>query len=102
MTPTLELTQSGRIDLDEVSALCRRGDEIVAVGDKAYDIVCNDVASLEDGWRSGDLSGLVTNDSEPDGSQWEGVAADGTGRILVLQEHAGRDRPSHVFVFAPG
>jgi hypothetical protein len=99
----LVLTHSGRIELDEVSALCRRagagGDEIVAVGDKAFEVVRNDCASLGHSGRSGDLRPLV-EDRSAGGSQWEGVAADGAGLVLVLQEHARDAQPSHVFVLS--
>jgi hypothetical protein len=45
-----------------------------------------------------ELGALVRGPTpEPDeGSQWEAVTADASGRVFVLEEH-----PGHVFVFAP-
>jgi hypothetical protein len=106
----LAIQRSWRVSLPELSALAIRagGDgespELLAVGDKAYSIAAGEPHPPGDGIASGDLSKAVgrwTFGPESD-SQWEGLAADGLGRVFVMQEHAGHeDQPSHVFVFAP-
>jgi hypothetical protein len=47
--------------------------------------------------RSPNLDDDVDRFTTGSSSQWEGVTADGSGRVFVLQEH-----PGHVFVLAPG
>jgi hypothetical protein len=103
----LGLAAAGRLELDELSALCHRssaerGDEILAVGDSSFQIVRGDAGSLQDRGASPDLRDALAGrtDETEDKSQWEGVAVDGAGTVFVLQEHAGDDKPSHVFVIA--
>jgi len=73
----LVVAAAGRLDLHELSALCRRGDELLGVGDSSFRIARGAVASLDPTGRCGDLSEVVeewTADSD-EGSQWEGVGA---------------------------
>ena len=88
-----------RLDLDEVSALClrrRQGatPELLAVGDEAYDVVRAELSGDElVNARSDGVRGLVDTG---EGSEWEGIASDGAGRVFVLREST-----ATVFVFAP-
>ena len=94
------IEDSARLDLDELSALATRpGGELVGVSDASFRIAVGRSEPLKGVKLSPSLEDLVSDLShEPEnGSQWEGVAADGGGRVFVLQEHAGRRRPSHVF-----
>jgi hypothetical protein len=105
---TLAIRERWRLELDELSALTVRaiaeGRELVGVSDSSFVVGVGSLAPAHDAHSMPDLGAQVAEWTErPDeGSQWEGVAADGAGRVFVLQEHAGRKRaPSHVFVFAP-
>ena len=83
-----------RLPLDEVSALCmRRGSdgaqELLAVGDEDFAIQ----RAVLHGDRLERSERLSVRDSLPGklsagggGSEWEGVAADGSGRAFVLRE----------------
>lgn len=104
----LAIRTSWRVGLDEVSALGLRSSdagaavELLGVSDKSFSLFVGKAEPPGTGRLSQDLSGAVRDWTiEPeDGSQWEGLAVDGPGRALVLQEHAGRKAaPAHVFGF---
>lgn len=90
------------IDLTELSGLGMRrhaGElHLLAVGDATYELAMG-ALDLDDveatTFHSIDLAGLLP-ESNPNGSQWEAVASDGSGRIFVLEESPGR-----IFVFDP-
>jgi hypothetical protein len=90
---------SFRLDLDELSALClRRGllgrQEVLAVGDEAHVVLSAELSGRELGaTRADNVRSLVDGG---DGSEWEGIACDGSGRVFVLREST-----ATVFVFAP-
>jgi hypothetical protein len=100
---TTVVRKSHNIPLKEVSALCVRpqgaAHELLAVGDEAFRVV---VATLGDaGIEDADPKKLrrllpkwASRGSE--GSEWEGVAADGEGRVFVLRESSWT-----VFVLSP-
>jgi hypothetical protein len=77
---------------------------VAAVSDSSFSIALWTTGQTKAGRVSPDLAGLVkkwTHKPE-EGSQWEGLAADDSGRLFVLQEHAGKkSAPPHVFAFAP-
>jgi hypothetical protein len=98
-----------RVELPELSALAirfgedARSRELLGIGDTSFSIVAGETQLPGASTVSADLADSVSRWTlDPDaGSQWEGLAADGTGCAFVLQEHAGDERePSHVFVFA--
>jgi SdiA-regulated len=94
-----------KLRLDEVSALCVRrapsGDqELLAVGDENFAI---HRATLQ-GDRLESRRRVSVRHALPDrhsigggGSEWESIAADGSGRVFVLREST-----ATVFVFSPG
>jgi hypothetical protein len=105
-----ELTIEGRarLDLDELSALSQlppgtSSGELIGVSDSSFRIAIGSTGPLQGLEVSPSLEDHVRDHThEPEkGSQWEGVATDGAGRVFVLQEHAGKARPSHVFVLSP-
>ena len=102
----LRVQDQRRLDLDELSALALRGGasdrELVAVADSSFVIALGHPRSADPTKTSVDLRTFVSEwTHRPQaGSQWEGVACDASGRVFVLQEHAGKKRASHVFVFA--
>jgi hypothetical protein len=97
----LAIDASARLDCHELSSLCLgRGGELLGVGDASFRIARGELGPLRGGARSASLRKLVEDRSD-ERSQWEGIAVDAVGHVFVLQEHAGRDRPSHVFVFPP-
>jgi hypothetical protein len=105
---TLAIRERWRLELDELSALGLRatadGDELLGVSDSSFVVGVGSLEPEHEARTTPDLGAQVAEWTErpEEGSQWEGVAADGAGRVFVLQEHAGRKRaPSHVFVFAP-
>ena len=107
--PLLEVEATSRLELNELSAVCWRAGadpdaELVGVSDSEYRIAIGGADPAMSRSVSADLRTAVaewTYDATG-GSQWEGVAADGDGRVVVLQEHSGkRKRPPHVFVFSP-
>ena len=71
--------------------------QLLAVGDRTFGLYRGPAGS-ETPPDPVDLGALVRDlPSRPDeGSQWEAVTADATGRVFVLQEY-----PGQVFVFAP-
>lgn len=88
-----------RLPLDEVSALCVRGQELLAVGDDLFAVIAADL--LGDGVgkpATTELGKLLPAGAQAasEGSEWEGVAADRAGRVFVLKESSGT-----VFVFSP-
>lgn len=104
----LPLEGSARLELDELSALSQRppgelSGELVAVSDSSFRIAIGSTEPLRGLELSASLEDSVRDrtDEPEEGSQWEGVATDGAGRVFVLQEHAGKARPSHVFVLSP-
>jgi hypothetical protein len=98
---------SWRVELDELSALALRPSgpgaavELLGASDKAFSLFVGEAKPPGRGRVSEDLSAVVGDPTlDPDdGSQWEGLAADERGRVLVLQEHAGKKATSHVFGF---
>jgi hypothetical protein len=86
------------VDLDvlEASGLGRRlldnGDiELLAIGDSAATLAISDDAEAES-FAALDLEDVV-GDAGGEGSQWEAVASDGTGRVFLL-----RERPAALLV----
>lgn len=97
----LAVDASARLDCHELSALCLgRGGELLGVGDASFRIARGETDPLRGRARSSSLRKLVADRSDTQ-SQWEGLAVDGAGLVFVLQEHAGLERPSHIFVFSP-
>lgn len=99
----LAVDASARFDCHELSSLCLgRGDELLGVGDASFRIARGEIGPLRGRGRSSSLKKLVLDrsDQEKKRSQWEGIAVDAAGYVFVLQEHAGLERPSHVFVFS--
>jgi hypothetical protein len=92
------------LDLAELSALTLRpgegGAELVAVSDDAFDLLL--VAAGADG-SLGDARRADLEPALPDevvdggGSEFEGVACDGAGRVVLLQEESAR-----ILVLSPG
>jgi hypothetical protein len=94
----LQLEARTALPLTEISAFALRqgeaGTELIAVGDDDFGVLC--VPLSEDGqlgesersdlWRKLPMDVVASSD----GSQFEGVACDGGGRVLVLQEGPGR------------
>ena len=108
-TQALEVEATSRLELGELSALCWRtgadpGAALVGVSDSEYRIAIGSEDPAMSRSVSADLRAAVAEWTHRarGGSQWEGVAADGDQRVMVLQEHSGkRKRPPHVFVFSP-
>jgi subtilisin-like proprotein convertase family protein len=94
------------LPLTEVSALAVRGAstggrELVAVSDEQFDVL---TVELDDTGAPGRctahmLATVLPPDllARTDGSEFEGVACDGAGRVFILQEG-----PARVLVLAPG
>jgi len=103
---SLDVADSGRLEIDELSALCVRtvdGEpQLLGVGDSSYCVGMGSVTPLGGSAATGDLHDLVRRwekGSHP-ASQWEGIADGPHGTVYVLQEHAGKHHmPSHVFIF---
>ena len=102
MAHELQIADRWSLTLPELSGLshCRdaaHAGQLLAVGDRTFGLYRGPARS-ETPPDPVDLGALVRDlTSEPDeGSQWEAVTADATGRVFVLQEY-----PGHVFVFAP-
>ena len=97
----LVLCDAWRVELDELSALAVRPPrhdspaQLVCVGDEDFAIAVGEA-------QPPGTSQVQTLPLESGSSQWEGVAVDRDGQVLVLEEHAGKREPSHVFVFDPG
>jgi hypothetical protein len=101
----LRSTGEWALPLSEVSALARRDlrsglRELVAVSDEDFDAVSVEV---DDDHNLGQpvthpLAPLLPDElvSESEGSEFEGLACDGEGRLFVLQEG-----PARVLVFSP-
>ena len=82
---TAKVIAPGRIDLDQVSALALRAQEVVAVGDEHFTVV---TAPL-DGDTVGDgalrlVEALVEDPGSK--SDWEALATDGAGRVFLIEE----------------
>ena len=71
--------------------------QLLAVGDRTFGLYRGPARSgaPPDLVELGALVRDLTLEAD-EGSQWEAVTADASGRVFVLQEH-----PGHVFVFAP-
>jgi hypothetical protein len=94
----LQLEARTALPLTEISAFALRqgeaGTELIAVGDDDFGVLC--VPLSDDGqlgeskrcdlWRKLPMDVVASSD----GSQFEGVACDGDGRVLVLQEGPAR------------
>lgn len=94
----LQLGERTALPLTEISAFALRqgeaGAELIVVGDEDFGVLC--VPLSDDGqlgesercdlWRKLPMDVVASSD----GSQFEGVACDGEGRVLVLQEGPGR------------
>jgi hypothetical protein len=101
----LRSTGEWALPLSEVSALARRDlqsgrRELVAVSDEHFDAVS---VELDDDHNLGEpvthpLAQLLADElvSASEGSEFEGLACDGDGRLFVLQEG-----PARVLVFSP-
>ena len=70
--------------------------ELLAVGDSGFRVLTCGLAEHGAQGRSPKLDDAVDGFTTGRSSQWEGVTADGSGRVFILQEH-----PGHVFVLAP-
>lgn len=106
----LAIRASWRVGLDEVSALAFRPggaggpSELLGVSDKSFSLFIGSTQPPGIARLSPDISSAIRDWAlDPlGGSQWEGLATDEGGRVLVLQEHAGSNAdPSHVFGFGP-
>lgn len=93
----LRIEATSALSLSEVSGLVRSvHGGILAVGDSEPAVVAFDLdaKARADNETRFDLSKLPV--SGEDGSQWEAVATDGTGRVFVMSEN-----PSGVYAFDP-
>jgi uncharacterized protein YjiK len=93
---TLTIREATELPLEEISGLCLRARsdrrELLAIGDESFVIVAVDLdaAGRAGEARRHDLRALVSAEtSKRGGSQWEAIAADGEGRVFVLQENPG-------------
>jgi hypothetical protein len=99
---TLDIVDSWRVDADELSGLGLRRlgaapqPELLGVGDSGFRVLTSGLTKDDPSGRSPRLHHQVNGFTDGDSSQWEGVTADGSGRVFILQEH-----PGHVFVLAP-
>ena len=99
----LDVVDSWRLDADELSGLGLRRHgpvsepELLAVGDSGFRVLTCGLNEHGPRGRSPRLDGDVDRFTTGRSSQWEGVTADGSGRVFILQEH-----PGHVFVLSPG
>ena len=93
------------LQLREVSGICERAADggrprqLLAAGDDSHELLVGDLGRGGPGaFARHDLAPLLAAAGVPveGGSQWEGVASDGTGRVFVL-----REVPGTVFVFDP-
>jgi uncharacterized protein YjiK len=89
------------IPLTEVSGLGQRrtakgSNEILAVGDRQFDIVIIRVEGDELKHQTISLASLLEGVSAGKSSEWEAADGDGTGRVFMLQES-----PSRVYVASP-
>lgn len=100
-TRDLELDGDGmRVPTPEVSGLALRakgeGLEILALGDRAFEIVLGDVGRdgrpKHSSFRAVDVRDLLREEGVElaDVSQWEGLTTDGDGRVVILEENPGR------------
>ena len=108
--PRLKVVRIEDVPIKEVSGVClRRGPDgvmaLVAIGDRAATAAWvvlpgDDQAPLT--WQTVDLTGLPDEDLPAQDPQLEAVCADGTGRVLLLQETPPRavliDPPSRTVV----
>jgi hypothetical protein len=90
----LDVVHKTALPLRELSALALRGGKLLAVGDEEFAVLA---AELDEAGRPGDtkrhdlvLALVGTGIDLRDGSGFEGVAADGTGAIVILQEEQSR------------
>jgi uncharacterized protein YjiK len=95
----LHCRESWKLPGNELSGLGlrnrgRANEELLAVGDKSFRVFSGGTHKEAGASRSRRLDDAVKDYPHGDGSQWEGIAADGSGRIYVLQEY-----PGYVFVF---
>jgi hypothetical protein len=98
----LDVADSWRLDADELSGLGLRGHgpasqpELLVVGDSGFRVLTCGLTEHGPRGRSPKLDDEVDRFTTGRSSQWEGVTADGSGRVFILQEH-----PGHVFVLSP-
>ena len=96
----LSVQTSFKVPLTEVSGLALqrvagREARLLAVGDEAFELASAELRDATPGELTRhDLRPLLERVGRKGGSQWEGVACDSVGRVLVLQES-----PGAVFVF---
>ena len=102
MADELQIADRWSLALPELSGLshCRdaaHAGQLLAVGDETFGLDRSPARSETppDPVELGALVRDLTSESD-EGSQWEAVTADASGRVFVLQE-----QPGHVFVFAP-
>ena len=96
---SLGCRDSWRLPGDELSGLGLRhrghaNDELLAVSDSSFRVFLGGTHKDAPTSRSTQLGDAVKSQTDGDGSQWEAIATDRSGRIFILQEH-----PGHVFVF---
>jgi hypothetical protein len=98
----LEIIDSWRLDADELSGLGLRRHgpapepQLLAVGDSGFRVLTCGLSGDGARGRSPKLDDELDRFTTGSSSQWEGVTADGSGRVFILQEH-----PGHVFVLPP-
>jgi len=95
----LDVADRWRLDADELSGLGLRRHgpapepELLVVGDSGFRVLTSGLTEDDPQGRSPKLDDQVDRFTTGRSSQWEGVTADGSGRVFILQEH-----PGHVFV----
>jgi len=95
----LDVADRWRLDADELSGLGLRRHgpapepELLVVGDSGFRVLTSGLTEDDPQGRSPKLDDQVDSFTTGRSSQWEGVTADGSGRVFILQEH-----PGHVFV----
>jgi len=98
----LEVADSWRLDADELSGLGLRRHgpasepELLAVGDSGFRVLTCGLTEQGPPRRSPKRDDHVDRFTTGHSSQWEGIAADGSGSVFILQEH-----PGHVFLLSP-
>jgi uncharacterized protein YjiK len=97
----LDVADRWRLDADELSGLGLRrhgpasAPELLVVGDSGFRVLTSGLTEHDPRGRSPKLDDQVDRFTTGRSSQWEGVTADGSGRVFILQEH-----PGHVFVLS--
>src|SRR5688572_8629915 len=103
MSGDLCIQEAFDVPLAEISGLALQRtpgqpERLLAIGDESFEVVAAtlDGGSVGEAFERHDLFEHVRYLAKKGGSQWEAIACDAAGRVLVLQEN-----PGHVFVFDP-